>query len=66
MEQEIIKGRMLVDLDDPLQHIDNTLVGQPHAEGFIQPHPFRIEQKTRSPQPINVMMITNQGAISSI
>ena len=43
MEQEIIKGWVLVNLDNPLQHIDNTVAGQPYAERFIQPHPFITE-----------------------
>ena len=45
MEQEIIKRWVLVDPDNPFQHIRNTMVGQPYTEGFIQPHAFIAECK---------------------
>ena len=53
MEQEIIKGWVLVNPDDPLQHIGHTVVGQPHAERFIQPHHVFAEHK-------NAQTTTNQ------
>jgi hypothetical protein len=49
MEQEIIKGWVLVDLDNPLQHIANALICQPHAERFIQPHPFISDEQNSQP-----------------
>jgi len=48
MEQNVIKGWVLVDLDDPLQHVGEAEVGQPHAERFIQPHPLTAD--TKKPQ----------------
>ena len=37
MEQEIIKGWVLVNLGNPLQHLYNTVAGHPYAERFVQP-----------------------------
>ena len=45
MEQQIIKGWVLVDPDNPLQHLRNTVAGHPYAERFIQPQPFATECK---------------------
>jgi hypothetical protein len=40
---------VLVNLGNPLQHVSNTVVGNPHAERFIQPHSLVIEQQNSQP-----------------